>query len=179
MALGATIFKASISLANLDKQIYQDIHCTLALHPSETEERMMIRLIAFSLCYEENLEFSNGLSDPSLPDIWKKNLIGDVDHWIEVGQPDEKKLKKASSLSERVSVFTFNSYKSEIWLHKNKSTLKKIKKLGVTHLKVHSNETLNSLVSKTMALNFVVNDKQVSISNDEHIVHLDLVEAQI
>jgi len=166
MALGSSIYKATINLANLDDHIYEDISLTIALHPSETEERMMIRLIAFLFSYEERLEFSDGLSNPDSPDIWKKNLMGDVEHWIEVGQPDEKKIRKACGRSEKVSVFTFNPFKSETWFEKIKSKIKKNKNLSVLQLEIENQNDFEALVQRTMNLNCVIEEKTMFISDE-------------
>lgn len=166
MALGSSIFKATVNLANLDEQIYEDISLTIALHPSETEERMMIRICAFLFSFEERLEFSDGLNNPDSPDAWKKNLMGDVEHWIEIGQPDDKKIRKACGRSERVSVFSFNSFKTEAWFEKIKTKIKKNKNLEVFHLGVENQHDFENLVARTMNLNCVIEDKAMFLSDE-------------
>ncbi|MGZ3856384.1 MAG: YaeQ family protein, partial [Bacteriovorax sp.] len=93
MALKATIYKAKLSVANLNIHHYQDYNLTIAKHPSETNLRMMYRIVAFALLCQENLEFTKGLSTDSEPDLWKINYDGSVDHWIELGHPDERRIR--------------------------------------------------------------------------------------
>jgi len=167
MALGSSIYKANVSLANLDESVYEDVSLTMALHPSETEERMMMRLLTFLYCFEERLEFSDGLNNPDSPDIWKKNLMGDVEHWIEIGQPDEKKIKKACGRSERVSIFTFNEFKLSTWLPKIKTKFSQNKKVSVYKLSVKDDLDIHSLVQRTMELNCLLEDQSFFISDQD------------
>lgn len=179
MALGSSIHKVTVDLSDIDNNKYIDFSLTLALHPSETEERMMIRLLAFMFAHDENLEFSDGLNNPDLPDIWQKNLMGDVEHWIDVGQPDEKRMRKASGRSEQVSVFTFNSYKSEFWLEKISPKIKKNKKISIYTLQVFGDLKLESLVKRTMKFNCLIEDKTIFISDQEHRIEIKVVPFEL
>lgn len=100
MASNATIFKAAIHIADMDRQYYQDHALTLARHPSETDERMMVRLLAFALHAHESLSFGRGVSAEEEPALWLKDLTGAIDLWIEVGQPDEKIVRRACGSRE-------------------------------------------------------------------------------
>ena len=97
MALKATIYKADLQIADMDRNFYETQSLTLARHPSETDERMMVRLVAFAIHANEALTFTKGLFDVEEPDIWQKDLTGAIQLWIEVGQPDEKVILKASA----------------------------------------------------------------------------------
>lgn len=176
MALGSQIFKANINLANLNENTYEDIALTIALHPSETEERMMYRLIAFLLSYHERLEFTHGLDNPDLPDIWQKDLMGDIEHWIELGQPDEKKIKKASNKSNSVSIFTFNIHKSEVWLNKIKGKLSKNNKVKIFSLKETEVGILMSLVQRSLELNCLIEDNNIFLSNDDLRTQIEVTQ---
>ena len=114
MALKSTICKASLQVADMDRNYYADHALTLARHPSETDERMMARVLAFALNAHERLEFGKGLSDTEEPDLWQKDLTGLTEHWIEVGQPDDKRLLRASGRSARVTVYAYGN-RADLW----------------------------------------------------------------
>ena len=97
MSLRPTICKASLDISDLDRQYYANHALTIARHPSETDERMMVRLLAFALFADEALAFGAGLSDSDEPDLWAKDLTGDIDCWIEIGQPDPRIVRKVNS----------------------------------------------------------------------------------
>ena len=107
MARGATIYRANLELSDVDRGVYAEATLTLARHPSETLERTLVRLLAFALCYEPELEFGRGVSATDEPDLWSREGDGRVRRWIEVGQPDGKRLVKAARQSERATVFAF------------------------------------------------------------------------
>lgn len=104
MALPATIYKAGIDLSDIDRSVYQTLTATVAQHPSETEERLVARLLAYALFYEEDLGFTKGLCAGDEPDIWLKGGDGRVQLWVEVGLPDSERIVKASRHSERVAL---------------------------------------------------------------------------
>ena len=120
MAQKATVCKAALQLADVDRGVYADRQLTLARHPSETDERMMVRLLAFALNVPGDdgdgaLEIAKGLWDPDEPELWQKDLTGRIVHWIEVGQPEERRLLKASARAERVSVYAFSHVALSWW----------------------------------------------------------------
>jgi uncharacterized protein YaeQ len=114
MALKATIYKADLQIADMDRNYYAEHGLTIARHPSETDERVMIRVLAFALHASEALAFTKGLFDTDEPDLWQKDLTGAIDTWIEVGQPDEKRLLKACGRAEHVVVYCYSAT-SHIW----------------------------------------------------------------
>jgi len=116
MALSATIYRFGIDLSDMNRHVYERISLHVALHPSETIERMCARIVAFALCYEEGLEFTKGLSSDDEPDIWKIDYSGDINHWIELGKPDPKRLKKALGRSAAVSVYSYGGQDVDQWL---------------------------------------------------------------
>lgn len=120
MALKATVCKASVQLADVDRGVYGDRQLTLARHPSETDERMMVRLLAFALNVPADdrdgaLELAKGMWDPDEPELWQKDLTGRILRWIEVGQPEERRLLKAAGRADRVSVYAFGNNAAAWW----------------------------------------------------------------
>ena len=109
MALQATPYKVEINLTDLDRHVYQDLRFTVARHPSETEERLVARLIAYVLWYDEKLAFGRGLSDVDEPALWEKSLDDRVLHWIEVGQPDAERITWCSRRAERFSLVAYGN----------------------------------------------------------------------
>ena len=148
MALKPTIYKANIALSDFDRHTFDSISLTIAQHPSETLERMMARMLAFCIHYEDLLAFTAGLSDVDTPDIWVKTLDDRITHWIDVGEPNADRLKKASRQAEKVSVYSFNS-KSDVWWAQEG---KKIKEAGaaVFQFSWDSIQELASHVERTM-----------------------------
>ena len=111
----ATIFKAGLQIADLDRHYYGDHALTLARHPSETDERMMVRILAFALNADERLKFSKGLCVDDEPDLWRKDLTDDIELWIDLGQPDEKRIRKACARAERVTIYAYQPRAARIW----------------------------------------------------------------
>lgn len=175
MALRSSIFKASVSLSNLNTNYYDDLNFTIALHPSETEERMMYRLLAFLYCAHERLEFTEGLNNPDLPDIWQKDLTGQIEHWIDLGWPEEKRIKKASGQSGKVSIFTYNEFKTKAWFEKIKSIVTNNKKVNIYNLKEIEDGSLIKLVQRSMILNCVIEDQQIFLSDNDTRVQVDII----
>lgn len=121
MALKATIYKAAVNVADLDRNQFLDANLTLAQHPSETQERMMLRLLAWIKYADERLQFTRGLSSDDEPELWLLNDHLGVDLWIELGLPDEKRIKKACSRAQAVALFAYNSRAAEIWWQQNQN----------------------------------------------------------
>ncbi|MDQ3232714.1 MAG: YaeQ family protein, partial [Pseudobdellovibrionaceae bacterium] len=106
MAIKSTIFKVDLTIADSHRGYYEDHALTLAKHPSETNQRMILRLAVFALNAHENLQFTKGLSEMDEPDMWQKSLTGDIEHWIELGQPQDKRIRQSCGKSDRVSIYT-------------------------------------------------------------------------
>ncbi|PIK15215.1 YaeQ family protein [Halobacteriovorax sp. JY17] len=170
MALSSTIYKAEITLSNLNDHYYDDFSLTMAKHPSENEERMMRRLLCFLSCAHKDLEFTKGLSSTDEPELWQKSLTGDILHWIELGEPDEKRIRQASGKSKRVSIFTVNKNTSEQWFLKVRDKVSH-EKVNIFHLENLTKEDLTSLVTKSMKLSCTIEDDSLYLSNDERTIH--------
>ena len=134
MALKATIFKVDLSVADMDRNLYEDYSLTIARHPSENDIRMMVRLLAFMRYADNALAFGKGLSTDEEPDLWLKDLTGAIDLWIVVGQPDERWLRKASGRAERVVVFSYGDRVADVWWEQNRAALEKLPNLTVFRL---------------------------------------------
>jgi uncharacterized protein YaeQ len=171
MALKSTIFKADCQIADIDRSYYQPHNLTIALHPSETEERMMIRLLAFILNAHEHLQFTKGLSTDDEPDIWQKSLTDDISLWIDVGMPDEKRIRKASSRADKVILYTYGG-RNTVWWKQLEPKLKRFSNLTVINLPKSSTDQLAMLVKRAMLLQISLQDGQIWVSDDHHTAHI-------
>lgn len=174
MALKATIFKASLQVSDMDRNYYGEHSLTLARHPSETDERMMVRVLAFALNAHEHLAFGKGLSDTDEPDLWQKDLTGRIVHWIDVGQPDEKRLIRASARAERVTVYTYGN-RAEMWWNATADRFARAKKLEVWRVPASASAALGKLAARTMQLQCTIQEGQLWFSNAEEAVQMELV----
>lgn len=174
MALKATIYKADIQIADMDRHYYQNHALTIARHPSETDERMMVRVLAFVLNANEALSFGKGLSADDEPDLWQKDLTGAVKVWIEVGQPDEKRILKACGRAEQVLVYSYSS-NSPIWWKQIGSKIERAKNLTVFSLSPSASLALANLARRTMQLQCTIQDGQAWVAADGVVVPIELV----
>jgi len=173
MALKATIFKADLHVADMDRNYYGDHALTVARHPSETDERMMVRILAFALHAHEFLTFGKGLSTDDEPDLWQKDLTGAIDLWIEAGQPDEKRLLKACGRSSQVVVYSYSS-NSNIWWNQLRAKVERARNLRVLNLPSNVAAALAKLAQRTMQLQCTVQDGQIWMSGGDETVQLEL-----
>lgn len=173
MALKATVFKVNLQIADMDRGYYQDHQLTLAQHPSETDGRMMVRLLAFILNASETLSFTKGLCVDDEPELWDKSLSGEVDLWIEFGQADEKWLRKASGRAKAVQLFTYGGRSVPIWWKQNQAALERYKNLKVWNIAEESVTAMEALVSRTMSLQASISKGQVWLSDNEHSVLIE------
>lgn len=175
MALKATIYKADLQIADLDRNYYADHSLTLARHPSETDERMMVRLLAFVLFAREGLGFGKGLCVDDEPDLWQKDLTGAIQLWIDVGHPDEKWLRKACNRAEQVVLVNYGGRTSELWWEQNRNALARLDKLTVWNLASAQVDQLSALASRTMRLQCTVQDGQVWLTDGQRTAHIEPV----
>lgn len=176
MALKSTIFKVALQIADMDRNRYADHTLTLARHPSENDERLMVRLLAFALNVPADdhggaLQFTRGLSDADEPALWQLDLTGQLMHWIEVGQPDERRLAKACGRAGRVSVYCFSS-SAHIWWAGVESKLARLRNLDVWQLPAEQTQALASLVERSMQLQVTVQEGQIWMGHAGHTVEL-------
>src|SRR4051812_49027919 len=173
MALKATIHKAALQVADMDRNYYADHALTVARHPSETDERMMVRLLAFALNAHEHLAFGKGLSDTDEPDLWQKDLTGAIAHWIEVGQPDDKRLLRACGRAERASVYAYGA-SAELWWRPIAEKLARAKNLAVWRVPAEASRDLAKLAARNMQLQCTVQDGQIWFSDESETVQTEL-----
>jgi uncharacterized protein YaeQ len=179
MALKSTVFKAQLQIADMDRSLYADHAVTLARHPSETDERMMMRLLAFALAVPADndhgaLEFAGGLSDADEPDLWQKDLTGALVQWIEVGQPDDRRLAKACGRADRVTVYTYAA-STPVWWKAIADKLARLSNLTVWQIDAAASQALAALAKRSMQLQVTVQDGIVWISDGTVTVELQPV----
>ena len=174
MALKSTVYKAELQISDMDRNYYAAHTRTLARHPSETDERMMVRLLAFALNASENLVFAKGLSDVEEPDLWLKDYTGAINCWIEVGQPDERRLLKACGRSDQVLVYSYAS-NSSIWWQGIGSRLERAKNLTVWNIPVATAQALERMSQRSMQLQCTIQDAQLWLTDDANTVQVDLL----
>ena len=172
MALKATIFKADLQIADMDRRYYGDHTLTIARHPSETDERMMVRLLAFALHADEALSFGRGLSSDDEPDVWQKDLTGAIEIWIDVGLPDEKRIRRACGRALRVFVYSYGGRGAELWWDLANARLSQVENLSVFSLPVASTQALAKLALRNMQLQFTIQEGQIWISDKHQVVEL-------
>ena len=164
MALKATIYKADLQIADMDRNYYAEHGLTLARHPSETDERMMIRLLAFAIHANEALTFTKGLFDTDEPDLWQKDLTGAIQLWIEVGQPDEKRIMKACGRSEQVIVYSYSAT-SHIWWKGIANKVDRARNLTVINIPAEASAGLEKLAKRSMQLQCTIQDAQLYLTD--------------
>ncbi len=163
MAAGSTIYKAQLSITDMDRNYYETHDITIAQHPSETDERLMIRLVAFALNASERLVITKGIGADDEPDLWEKDYGGDIMVWIDLGQVDEKRLRKACGRAENVIVCTYNHKAAVAWWKQYGATFGRFKNLRVIHL--HS-EGIETLRERSMRLQCTISDGELSLHSD-------------
>jgi uncharacterized protein YaeQ len=164
MALKSTIYKVDLHITDMDRQYYAQHSLTLAKHPSETDERVMVRLIGFALYASDTLTFGKGLSDDDEPDLWQKDLTGAIELWMDVGLPTEKNIRKACGRSSLVVVMLYGGRVAEMWWEQNSKALLKLANLTVINLP----ETLSlaNLAERNMSISAAIQDGQLLFSHD-------------
>jgi uncharacterized protein YaeQ len=160
--------------ADIDRQYFQDHALTLARHPSETEERMMIRVLAFALHAGEALSFGRGVGTEDEPALWQRDLTGAIDCWIEIGQPDEKILRQACGRSKQVIAYVYGARSAEVWWANQSQSLDRLKNLAVTLLPMESVRALAEMARPTMQLQWTIQDGHIWIADGPQTLHLEL-----
>ncbi|MBL6751860.1 MAG: YaeQ family protein [Nevskia sp.] len=172
MALKATIHKALLQVADMDRNYYGDHALTVARHPSETDERMMLRLVVFALHAHEHLEFGRGLSDSDEPDLWRKDLTGRVQEWIELGQPDERTLLKACGRADRVWVYGLGAAFAQ-WWKAAAPKLERAQNLEVRRIAVTGATPLAALAQRSMQLQCTIQERQIWLADGARSVEME------
>jgi uncharacterized protein YaeQ len=173
MALKSTILKATLTIADMDRHYYADHQLTIAQHPSETEERMMIRLLAFALNASDRLEFTKGLSTDDEPELWEKSLNGEIELWIELGLPEESRLRKACNRAKQVILYTYGARAVPLWWEKHKNKLSRFDNLTIMNLPSDATSALAALAQRAMSLQITIQDGEIGIGDDRHHVQIE------
>lgn len=173
MAISATINKISLNIANMDRHYYQTHELTLAQHPSETDLRFMVRVIAFIVNASESLTFTKGLSTDDEPDLWQKSLTDDIEMWIDLGQPDEKRIRKACGRADKVIIYTYHERKAKVWWDQQAGKLARFNNLQVFHINA---EGVEAMVQRNMQLQCNIQDGEIYLSDDETNIDVSVVE---
>ena len=173
MALKATIYKADLQIADMDRHYYADHALTIARHPSENDERMMVRVLMYALYAQEGIAFTKGLFDVDEPEVWVKDLTGEIKLWIDIGQPDDARLRKACGRADQVIVVCFSS-SCEIWWKGIASKLTRLENLTVWQLPAETSQALAALAERSMQLQCMVQDGEIGISTEAARVAIEM-----
>ena len=172
MALKATIYKADLSIADMDRNYYQEHALTIARHPSETDERVMIRVLAFALNADPALAYGKDLFDVEEPALWLKDLTGAIQTWIEVGQPEERRLLKASGRAEHVIVYSYSAT-SSIWFKGIAKGIDRARNVSVVNIAAETSVQLEAMAKRNMQLQCTIQDGQVWLTDGETTVQVE------
>lgn len=164
MALKSTVYKIDTQIADMDRHYYQQHNLTLAKHPSETDERLMVRLVAFVMFADEALAFGNGISEDDEPDLWQKDLTGAIERWICVGLPDEREIRKACGKSKHVVQVLYGGRTADMWWAQNSKALLKLNNLTVINLP--DTEALAAMAARGLTVSFTIQDQQMLVSHE-------------
>lgn len=180
MAINATIYKATLQIADMDRDYYHDHTLTFSRHPSETDERLMVRVLAFAMHASESLSFAKGRLGAAAkntsdePDLWERDLSGGVELWIEVGLPDERIIRKACNRSKEVVVYAYGGHKAERWWEQNRAQLERSKNLTVVKLPVETSQALADLAQRGLKLQCTIQDGQIWFGEGGATVEIEL-----
>ncbi|MFD2204175.1 YaeQ family protein [Kiloniella antarctica] len=172
MAQKATIYKVELSVADMDRHYYETHNLTVAKHPSEKDERLMVRMLGFALNAHEQLEFTRGISTDDEPDIWQKNLSGEIELWVALGLPGEKIVRQSCGKAQKVVVYCYGGSTAEMWWEKTKNKTTRFDNLQVTNFSKADTSELEKLASRSMKLQVNIQDGDVMVSDGDTIVHV-------
>ncbi|MEO8417153.1 MAG: YaeQ family protein [Methylophilaceae bacterium] len=177
MALKSTIYKVDLQIANMDRNYYQQHSLTVAKHPSETDERMMVRLLAFALYADEFLSFGKGLSADDEADLWLKDMTGAIELWIDVGLPDERDIRKACGRAKQVVILVYGGRTADIWWNQHRGKLERLHNLTVINLTAESTQAMAALAAtRGMHLSYTVQDEQILLAADTAALEISPVQ---
>ncbi len=172
MAIKATIFKVALQIADMDRHYYADHTLTLARHPSETDERMMVRLLAFALYADDALTFGKGMNSDDEPDLWHKDRTGAIKRWIEVGLPDERVIRKASGRADQVVVISYGRA-ADIWWNENRDKLQRLSNLTLLQLSSETSQSLAGLAKRNMQLQCTTQESHIMLTSEAGMLEIE------
>lgn len=176
MALKSTVHKVELQIADMDRNYYNQHSLTLAKHPSETDERMMVRLLAFAMYADEMLIFGKGLSDDEEPDLWQKDLTGSIERWIDVGLPDEREIRKACGRARQVVLVIYGGRTADMWWTQNSKQL--LKQSNLTVINLPDSPALATLSERNMQISCNIQDGQLFLSSEQAALEITPVFLQ-
>ncbi len=172
MAQKATIYKVELSVSDMDRHYYETHKLTVAKHPSETDERLMVRILAFALNAHEQLEMTRGISTDDEPDIWQKSLSGELELWVALGLPSEKIVRQSSGKANKVIVYCYGGNTAQMWWEKIKNSTTRFDNLSVVNFSEKATTELAKLASRSMKLQVNIQDGDVMVSVDESVAYV-------
>lgn len=164
MAKSATINKISLNIADMDRHYYESHELTVAQHPSENDFRFMIRLVAFMFNASESLVFTKGMNSDDEADLWQKSLSDEIESWIDLGQVDEKRIRKACGRAKKVIVYTYHEGKSKVWWQQQQEKYQRFDNLSVYHINA---DNIESMIGRSITLQCNIQDGELYL-NDEN-----------
>lgn len=170
MATKSTINKMNLNIANMDTNYYAEHNLILAQHPSENNLRLMVRILAFIFNANEDIVFCKGIAQDDEPDLWQKNLSGDIELWIDLGQPDEKRIKKACGRSDKVIIYTYQEGMANSWFNQNKKLLNRFKNLSIVYLKIDGD--IEDICERSMTLQANISDNELNLIAGENSIFI-------
>lgn len=175
MALKSTIFKLELEVSDINQNLYQTYSLTIAQHPSENDERMIVRILLFTLHADEALSFTKGLSSEDEPALWKLDLTNHIEIWIDQGQPDEDRIRKACNRAGQVFIYTYNQRSATVWWKQIKNKLSRFDNLTVIHLADDISQVLARFAQRNMQLQCTIQDDQILLSNSDECIAVEEV----
>ena len=172
MAQKSTIYKVELSVSDMDRHYYETHKLTIAKHPSETDERLMVRLLAFALNAHEHLEMTKGISTDDEPDIWQKSLSGELELWIALGQPSEKIVRQSCGKSNAVIIYAYGGNTADMWWDKIKNSTTRFDNLTVMNLSEPDTNALAALANRAMKMQVNIQDSEVMVSVDDSMIYV-------
>jgi uncharacterized protein YaeQ len=172
MAQKATIYKVELSVSDMDRHYYETHKLTIAKHPSETDERMMVRLLAFALNAHEQLEMTKGISTDDEPDIWQKSLSDELELWIALGLPSDKVVRQSCAKAQKVVIYTYGGRTADVWWGKIQNSTSRFDNLQVMSLSEQATSELAGLADRSMKLQVNIQDGDVMVSVGDQIVYV-------
>jgi len=172
MAQKATIYKVELSVSDMDRHYYETHKLTVAKHPSETDERLMVRVLAFALNAHEHLEMTKGLSTDDEPDIWQKSLSGELELWVTLGLPSEKLVRQSCGKADNVIVYAYGGRTADVWWDKIRNSTNRFDNLRVVNITEKDTRDLGQLASRSMKLQVNIQDGDVMVSVGDDIVYV-------
>lgn len=174
MALKSTIFRADLAVADIDRGYYGDHSLTIARHPSETDERMMVRVLAFALHADDALAFGRGLGTDDEPDLWRRDLTGIIEQWIDVGLPDEREVRKACGRSREVYVLAYGGRAVELWWQGLREPLERQDPLTVGEVPLEATRALATMAQRSMQLQVTIQDRHIVVADGATSVSFEI-----